>query len=294
MELGSFQAYLVNEKRYSAHTVTAYLNDLNQFIDYLDTTYEIKEVNSVTIKHIRSFLAEIVNNGLANRSVNRKLSSIKKYFAYKVSQNVIAINPASLIESLKLDQKLPESIEVTPLDSFLSQLSKNDFSSYRDFLLVYLLYSLGLRRSELIELKDQDIDFRQKTIEVFGKGKKTRRIPVKSELLDHLLTYKEYRNAEFASTETILVTDKGDKMYPNFVYRKIQTLLSYATKSQKRSPHILRHSFASHLLNQGADIVSIKELLGHESLQATQIYTHTNIEELKKIYKKSHPSSNQK
>jgi len=188
----------------------------------------------------------------------------------------------------------PESIEIAALDVFISRLSKTDFPSYRDFLLVYLLYSLGLRRSELISLKDQSINIEQQVIEIFGKGKKTRQIPVTKELLDHIANFQVLRNQQFGTTDSLLVTNSGKRMYANFVYRKIQDMLANATTSQKRSPHILRHSFATHLLNEGADIISIKELLGHDSLQATQIYTHTNIEELKKIYKKTHPSSNKK
>lgn len=291
MQLESFLTYLKSEKRYSAHTLTSYKKDLSDFFCYLEEQYEVKADKEVTSIYIRSFMAQLIDGGVSKRSVNRKLSAIKSYFNFALKQNYVQQSPATAVSSLKIDQKLPVYVEQEPIGNFLAELPRTDFASYRDFLLVYLIYAFGLRRSELIKLKESDFDFTNKQLKVEGKGKKQRILPFGKQLSNHVKQYLLLKEELFGQTESLMVTDKGKTLYPNFVYRKVKLLLSVITTQQKKSPHILRHSFATHLLNQGADIMSIKELLGHESLQATQVYTHTNIEELKKIYKKSHPSS---
>ena len=291
MPLQQFISYLANEKRYSQHTVKAYENDLSSFINYLENLYQEQPEQAEAI-HIRSWLAHLRQQNISPRSVNRKLSSLRSYYNYLVKNKRISLNPCKAISSLKTKQQLPESLEKDQLIVLMQSLPKSNFFEMRDYLLLHLLYATGMRRAELIQLQASDIDIDQQEVKITGKGKKIRFVPLSEELLDYIQLYLTLREEEFPENDReLLLTDKGKKMYGKFVYNCIHRLLSLATTKIKKSPHALRHSFATHLLNNGADLMSIKDLLGHASLQATQVYTHTNIEELKKIYKKSHPSS---
>ena len=291
MPLQQFISYLANEKRYSQHTVKAYENDLSSFINYLENQYQ-EQPKQAEAFHVRSWLAHLRQQNISPRSVNRKLSSLRSYYNYLVKNKRISLNPCKAISSLKTKQQLPESLEKDQLIVLMQSLPKSNFFEMRDYLLLHLLYATGMRRAELIQLQASDIDIDQQEVKITGKGKKIRFVPLSKELLNYIHLYMTFREEAFSECDReLLLTDKGKKMYGKFVYNCIHRLLSQATTKIKKSPHALRHSFATHLLNNGADLMSIKDLLGHASLQATQVYTHTNIEELKKIYKKSHPSS---
>jgi len=291
MQFAAFLEYLKSEKRYAENTILAYGRDLRDFSDYLLRQYELATIEQVKPIHIRSYLAEQVSLGKTNRTVNRKLSSIRSFFQFSIRQRFIDTNPASQLNALKIEKKLPVYVESITLSNAVKNSPKETFQDSRDHIMISLMYSLGLRRAELIDLRDEDIDKRNRNVTVRGKGNKVRTVPCSSKLIDEVITYQSLRNEQFHHSKFLLVTNKGMQLYPKFVYRTIKQFLSVVSTQSKKSPHVLRHSFATHLLNAGADIMSIKELLGHESLQATQVYTHTNIEELKKIYKKSHPSS---
>ncbi len=289
--LEQFLRFLQVEKRYSTHTISAYETDLRSFLSYLNIQYEIEESSEATSQMIRSFLSLKIQEGLTTTSVNRKISAIKTFYHFLVKTNQIAQNPASDIQSLKTAKTLPTFVEEGKLMEAIYQLPEDSFEELRDKLLLLLFYSTGMRRQELIDATYSDIDTNQNRISIIGKGKKQRFVPLDSKLIRYIQQYEEQKKKLFPQANYLLCTDNGNQTYPNFIYRTIKKQLSLCTTQQKKSPHVLRHSFATHLLNRGADILSIKELLGHSSLQATQVYTHTNIEELKKIYKRSHPSS---
>lgn len=291
MPIQQFIHFLTAEKRYSAHTITAYKTDLTSFQSYLQQQYETTLLKAEAI-HVRSWLAFLREQSISPRSVNRKLSTLKSFYNYVVKTNALNASPCVGINSLQTEQKLPESIEEEQLQQLIASLPKSNFPEHRDRLMLQLLYATGMRRAELVELLPSDVDSTTNEIKLIGKGKKVRFVPISPALQNEIESYKEKRTAEFeVCDQQLFVTDKGKKLYDKFIYSCITRLLSMATTKLRKSPHALRHSFATHLLNNGADLLSIKELLGHASLQATQVYTHTNIEELKKIYKKSHPSS---
>ena len=289
MELQQFIAYLQNEKRYSPHTIAAYQKDIQEFEQYLQTQYDSSLIKAQR-KFVRSWLAKLISEQLKARSVNRKLSSLKSFYNYLQKQDVIQANPTQTIQSLKVEEKLPSFTEQKPLIQLFEHLPQRSFSELRTYLMFQLLYFTGMRRAELIQLTEADIDLTNKEIKILGKGNKVRMVPLPIQITKTLQKYLPLRK-QIAEDKELLLTDAGKTMYPKFVYRVVTKTLGLVTTQAKKSPHTLRHSFASHLLNNGADLMSIKELLGHESLQATQVYTHTNIEELKKIYSKSHPSS---
>ena len=289
MELQQFIAYLQNEKRYSPHTIAAYQKDIQEFEQYLQTQYDSSLIKAQR-KFVRSWLAKLISEQLKARSVNRKLSSLKSFYNYLQKQDVIQANPTQTIQSLKVEEKLPSFTEQKPLIQLFEHLPQRSFSELRTYLMFQLLYFTGMRRAELIQLTEADIDLTNKEIKILGKGNKVRMVPLPIQITKTLQKYLPLRK-QIAEDKELLLTDAGKTMYPKFVYRVVTKTLGLVTTQAKKSPHTLRHSFASHLLNNGADLMSIKELLGHESLQATQVYTHTNIEELKKIYRKTHPSS---
>lgn len=292
MNLDQFVTYLRAEKRYSAHTITSYRHDLNSFCNFLEDVYGLESPTEIEAFHIRSWLAQLVEISLSPRSVNRKISTLNSYFKYLMKLGLVQVNPAATINSLKQVKELPSIVEQDNLIIYINEMPKGSFSEFRNYLLLKLLYSTGMRRAELISLKERDVEHPNNEIKILGKGKKIRFIPIGEDLAKELSSYIQIKSSEFQNkNEHLFVTDKGEKLYPNFVYRTVKSFLRQITTKSKKSPHALRHSFASHLLNNGADLLAIKELLGHSSLQATQVYTHTNIEELKKIYKKSHPSS---
>jgi integrase/recombinase XerC len=280
---------LENEKRNSAHTVKAYHRDLTQFRDYLQSSYEVSSAQDVSSTMVRSWLVELMESGISRRSVHRKLSSLRSFYRFLRKEGEVEHDPLTAVNAPKLSKRLPVYVEEQPMDNLFSpDHFSDDFSGKRDELLVTILYETGIRRAELIGLKPEDVDFRKKQLKVLGKRNKERIIPVSDELLEQIQRYIREREM-IAEDNTLLVTDKGKKLYPGFVYSKVNYYLSKVTTQDKKSPHVLRHTFATHLLNRGADLNSIKEILGHASLAATQVYTHNSIEKLKQVYNNTHP-----
>ncbi len=290
----SFLRYIEFEKRYSKHTVTSYEHDLTQFSDYLSQTYGLPETEKADHHQIRSWLVELAENEMVARSINRKIACLKSYFKFMKRNGYITTDPTQRIKTLKTPKRLPEIIEEKPLNLQLDHLSEtNEFSIIRERVILELLYGTGMRLSELIELKDSDINPYNKTIKVLGKGNKERIIPINISLQQVIEQYRIAKNSlpEGNHKGYFIVTDSNSKSYSTFIYRIVKKNLSHVTTSEKKSPHVLRHSFATHLLNKGADLNAIKDLLGHSSLAATQVYTHNSIEKLKAIFEKAHPKA---
>ena len=282
--------YLLLEKRYSTHTVKAYKTDLSLFQDYLKEIYEVS-IQKTNHSMIRSWLVEELNNGNSARTVNRKITSLKSFFKFLVKEEVIKVNPTLKISSSKTSKKLPQFVGVDDMNKLLDKLKFNeDFSGYRDKLIIEIFYSTGIRLSELINIKVTDCDSVKKQIKVLGKRNKERIIPLTKELIKSIENYMTLRNQVRAVDRSyLLLTDSGKKLNSSLVYRKVNNLLKDVTTLDKRSPHILRHTFATHMLNNGADLNVIKELLGHASLPATEVYTHNSIDKLKQIFNNAHP-----
>jgi integrase/recombinase XerC len=293
MNFESFLSYLQHEKRYSPKTLIAYETDLIQFSDFLQLQYQTTKPEDVTHFMVRAFIIELIDKGVTPRSVNRKISTLKSFYKFLKKRELVTNNPMQKVISPKTSKRLPEYIEQKPMQTLLGHdLFTFDFPGQRDKLIIELFYNTGIRRDELINLKISDVNLGQQTLKVLGKGNKERIIPFNQKLAEIIKNYLELRK-EMATNEIpyLLLTDKGVKMYDRFVYSKVKHYLSIVTTADKRSPHVLRHTFATHLTNQGADLNAIKELLGHTSLAATQVYTHNNIQKLKDIYKKSHPKA---
>ncbi len=292
-EILLFIEYLAVERKYSAHTVTAYHKDLQQFQQYLAEHYNNILLSEITHQQIRSWLAQLLADGVKATSVNRKISSLKSFFKHLKRIGQVQGNPMSKVQAPKKPKLLPVFIEknkIAALTDTIMPEEGDDYLSTRNRLVVELLYGTGMRLSELINLKDDDIDFYSGTLKVLGKRNKERIIPVNKPLLELI---KNYCDAKLENDEKniYLLSNKGKKMYLKLVYNIVKSNLSLVTTLKKRSPHVLRHSFATHLLENGADLNAIKELLGHASLAATQVYTHNTIERLKDVHKKSHPKS---
>ena len=291
IDSSSFINYLKYERNYSDHTVLSYSKDVEQFSQYLITHLEMPDIFAAKHIHVRSWIVHLMQSSYTPKSVNRKLSSIKTFYKYQKKVGAIEINPASKISGPKLSKRLPHVIREDDIARGMQRLKEGDeFADHRDLLLVNLLYQMGIRRAELINLKDSDVNVARKSIKVLGKGNKERLIPISTDLSDLIVSYKQIRDDHMeGKSEWLLVTDKGQKMYPKFVYKKINDWLSTISTVEKKSPHILRHSFATHLADNGAELNAIKELLGHSSLAATEIYTHNSIERLKDVYNGAHP-----
>lgn len=287
----SFYQYIQSEKRYSIHTVAAYKSDLVQFEDYLTAAYGISADTDISYSMIRSWLASLVDDGITSRSINRKLSTLKAYFRFLMKEGLISSNPVSKAVSLSIPSRLPVFASVSEMESILcTPQVDDDFGIRRDLLVIEILYNTGIRLSELINLRLQDVDRGSMTIKVTGKRNKQRIIPVTRQLVGLIDDYLKIRESLVkAGVREIIVTDQGKKTYPVFIYRKVKHYLTIAGVRGVKSPHLLRHTFATHMLNEGADLNAIKEILGHASLAATQVYTHNSIEKLKSIYKLAHP-----
>ncbi|UNY98946.1 tyrosine-type recombinase/integrase [Zhouia spongiae] len=294
MSFQKFQEYLLLEKNYSSHTITAYINDLTEFSSYCEAEYDDGVIDDVNYAQIRSWIISLVESGISNRSVNRKVSSLKAYYRFLLKIGVVAVNPLSKHKALKTVKKLEVPFSEDEMKSVFALMSAEDtFESSRDRLLVEMFYATGMRRAELIGLKERDVDFFNKTIRILGKRNKERLAPLLPFVEDSLHKYLRYRKElENKNPEGFLFLLKsGHKIYETFVYRVINNYFSRASTKVKKSPHILRHTFATHLLNNGADLNAVKELLGHSSLASTQVYTHNSMEELKKAYG-NHPRNN--
>ena len=293
MHLEYFIRHLSSEKRYSHHTVTAYQNDLQQFFAFLDETFDTSEITDVTHHMIRSWIMYLVDNDISARSINRKLSALKTFYRYLRKNNLIERNPMLKVLPPKTRKSLPEFVSNDNMDLLLDGMDfKHDFEGTRDRLIIEMFYFTGIRLTELSELKIMDIDLIKKQIKVLGKRNKERYIPFGNILESSINNYLTQRNemmGEGRPGDVFFITKKGLKIYKKLVYRIVNSYLSRVSTLKKKSPHVLRHTFATHMLNNGADLNAIKELLGHANLSATQVYTHNTIEKLKSIYNQAHP-----
>lgn len=289
-----FFKYLQYEKRYSPHTLTSYHTDLGQFAGYLLQTYEITDPAQADHTIIRSWILSLVQQNIQPRSINRKIACLRSYYKFLLGQQQIAANPMLRIKAPKVSKKLPAFVPEEPFNQLLDQFEFEDtFEGQRDRVILEFLYGTGMRLSELIGIADTDIDAHQRTVRVLGKGNKERIIPINDSLWQSITAYRTYKKSEPGNnnSEKLLVTNKARPLYPKFIYRVVKKYISLITTSEHNSPHVLRHSFATHLLNKGADLNAIKDLLGHASLAATQVYTHNSIEKLKSIFEKAHPKA---
>ena len=292
----SFRKYLLFEKRYSDHTTSSYLSDIHQFATYIIAHQGMPDPIHIHQTHIRSWIVYLMKEQYSPKSINRKLSTLKSFFKYLKRTEKICTNPAQNISGPKLAKRLPKVVKAQDLRSGLSDSNFDaSFEAQRDRLLFSLLYQSGLRRSELISLKDADINHARGEIKILGKGNKQRIIPISSQLLCQIREYQQLRDEAFAfSSGHLFLTDAGKPLYPKFVYNKVTAWLGAVSSADKRSPHVLRHSFATHLADNGADLNAIKELLGHASLAATEIYMHNSVSRLKEVYGKAHPRAQKK
>lgn len=283
----NFLAYLRFEKRYSEHTLIAYRQDIVQFFEFNESN--IDDPSSVTSRQIRSWIVELIEIDRKSTTVSRKLSSLRTYFSWLRKQGVVANSPVTGVNAPKQQKRLPVFARKKDLSQDQIQLVfGSDFSGLRDQLMFELLYQTGIRLSELITIRQSDIS--QTAIKVLGKRNKERIVPISSALYVLIKSYEQFRNnLTGGHSDHLLVLENGRKLYPKFVYRRINTYLKQMTDLDKRSPHVLRHTFATHMLNNGAGLEVIKELLGHASLAATQVYTHNSFAELTKVYSQSHP-----
>jgi len=287
MQKAKFLQFLEHEKRYSVHTLKSYSTDLEQFIQFLSSEFQVNTVNNVNFQFVRSWIAKLLSNNISARSVNRKITTLKTYFRFLLQENMIKQSPMQKIISPKTSKRLPVFVEEIKMDELLNEIDfGKGFLAQRDRLILELFYFTGIRLSELINLKNKDIDFSNSTILVLGKRNKERLIPLTSDILSKIKKLNTSNKSPFLFT-----TEEGKQISTKQVYRLVNKYLSMVTSLDKKSPHILRHTFATHMLNNGADINAIKELLGHANLSATQAYTHNTIEKLKTVYKQAHPRS---
>lgn len=294
MVVAQFLLYLQHEKRYSPHTLKSYQTDLLQFNDYLEQTFELPLVGAGHTQ-VRSYMVALLEEQVSERSIGRKLSTLRSFYKYLLREGLISASPMALLRAPKIPQRLPVFIEDQKLDVLLDsgEFFNDSFPSVRDKLVIETLFGTGMRLAELLSLSEGSIDFYGATIRVLGKRNKERIIPISKLLADQLKAYLDLKTLQnfHNKTGTLFVTDKGAAAYPKLIYRIVTSYLTYISTQDKKSPHILRHSYATSLLNRGADLNAIKELLGHASLAATQVYTHNSIERLKSIYKQAHPKA---
>ncbi len=290
--LSPFLDYIKFEKRYSAHTFRAYADDLTAFFSFAEAQFEVSQPAQITPGMIRSWMASLTLQKVQPRSINRKISSLKSFFRYCLVQGHITANPTKTIQVLKTKKRLPSYVEQDQMETLLKQtIFPDDFGGRGDHLILSLLYHTGIRVSELVGLKSSQIDFPRSQLKVLGKGNKERIIPLNGELLDRIKAYAQEKNNLFpeANFPNLLLTSRQKPPSARQVYDIVKKYLSLVTTADKKSPHVLRHSFATHLTGNGAELNAVKELLGHSSLAATQVYTHNNIERLRDIHKKAHP-----
>ena len=287
-----FLDYLKYEKRYSKHTIIAYQNDLEQFFQFLVSQFDAPELSTLTGSMIRSWLAEIKEDEISSKSINRKISSLKSFFKYQLKMGALLKSPMGTIIAPKVSKRLPMFVEQIDMDNlFKHQEFSDDWKGRTERLVILLFYSTGMRLSELIQLKESQLDAAHNHLKVLGKGNKERIIPINKELIAQLQNYINEKPQKLAGITNLFTTEKGKPLQPKSVYTFVKNKLSEVTTIKKKSPHILRHSFATHLMNNGADLNAVKELLGHSSLAATQIYTHNTIEKLKEVFNKAHPKA---
>lgn len=301
MLIDSFLIYLKNEKRYSSHTIKSYRTDLLQFEDYAERSK--LELIDIQPTHIKGFMVDLLERNILENAIGRKISTLRSFYKFLNREGIVKINPITLIKAPKVPKRLPVFVTEAKMNELLDgsvgedgnkqSHFKEGFEGLRDKLTIELLFGCGIRLAELLLLKDIDINTYESTIKVLGKRNKERIIPVHKELLQSLKNYITLKSNQNFNNKSValIVTNKGNDAYPKFIYNIVNEALGKVATQGKRSPHVLRHSFASALLNGGADLNAIKELLGHASLAATQVYTHNSIERLKSIYKQAHPKA---
>jgi len=292
MDLLHFIQYLTDEKRFSPHTVKAYRNDMEDFFVFIEKMYGKTEIQQITHVMVRSWMVSLMDEGISARSINRKISTLKSFFRYGLKANTLTYNPILGITTPKISKRLPEFIPEKEIGMIKPEDSGDDFDIIISDLILSIFYSTGIRLSELTELENDHIDLAALTFKVKGKRNKERIIPITRQLALQIEKYRSFctdLDFDYGNQPFLLVTKSGTRVYPKFIYRVVNRLLSSVPSLSKKSPHILRHTFATHLLNQGAELNAIKELLGHSSLAATQVYTHNSVEKLKRVYQRAHP-----
>lgn len=293
--LDKFLDYLECEKNYSKHTIAAYKKDVQDFHEYVFNEMELDDLTLVVYSQIRSWVVYLKKIGLSNRSVNRKTVSLKMFYKFLQAVEVVSVNPLAKHIALKVEKKVLTPFSDVEVDEVLEvKKGKNEFEEKRNSLLITLLYTTGIRRAELIGLQLNDINCDEKEIKVLGKRNKERIVPLLDSVLEEIKDYLKIREDYCGDSDYLFVTIKGNKIYPSLVYGVINSYFSEVSSKKKKSPHVLRHSYATELVNAGADLNAVKELLGHTSLAATQVYTHNNLEKLKKVFNQAHPRSAKK
>jgi len=292
MPIKSFLDYISLEKKYSQHTVTAYKNDLISFQDFCLIEFDSGDVIDVNYAQIRNWIVSLVNLGVSNRTINRKISSLKSFYKFLQKTKQINSNPLVKHKALKVAKRVQVPFSEKEIESVINlEEEAVDFESVRDKLIVELLYSTGMRRNELVNLKIGNINYANQVVKVLGKRNKERYIPLLKSVIESLKKYNDFRSQIKTDQSYLFITKKGKKIYDTLVYRIINNYFSTVSSKVKKSPHVIRHSFATHLLNEGADLNSVKELLGHSSLASTQVYTHSSLGKLKEVYNLAHPRS---
>ena len=293
-DINQFIEYLQFQKRYSPHTIQSYRNDLTAFFDYTESSFGLLPIPEINTPVARDWLASLKDNGITSKSINRKLTALKSFFKYQLRQQTIIKSPVATLSSFKTNKRLPQFVEEADLQTLFDYVEfPDDWQGQTEHLIMQLLYHTGMRKAELISLKESQVDPPNGTIKILGKRNKERVLPVSNDMMIRLQKYisQKREQLETFDNDILLVNQKGKKINPKTVYDIVNKYLSLVTTIDKKSPHIIRHSFATHLLNNGADINAVKELLGHSSLAATQIYTHNSIEKLKQVYKNAHPKA---
>ncbi|MEJ6736254.1 MAG: tyrosine-type recombinase/integrase [Flavobacteriales bacterium] len=291
-KISEFCDYLSHQKRYSIHTVSAYKKDLEQFNQFLISDFDTNSFSESNSHIVRSWIVQLIENDISPRSINRKISTLKSFYKYLLKNNEIDINPLLKVITPKTSKRLPVFVGESEITNLFSQIEfPNGYEGSRDNIILELFYATGIRLSELVNLQLNSIDYQNSTIKVIGKRNKERIIPfgnnLKLKIDNYLVERKKIKNPD----SQLFLTKVGKKIYPKLVYRVVKHYLSLVTTVSKKSPHVLRHTFATHMLNNGADLNSIKEILGHSNLSATQVYTHNTIEKLKNIHKQAHPKA---
>ncbi len=288
--LDAYRDYLEKERRYSAHTVRAYLDDVSAFVEFIGSKGITRHPKEVELADVRFWVVSLMESKMMSRTVSRKLSSVRSYFRYLQRSGLVESNPADQVEAPRGGKRLPEFLEEGHAQIMLDDIPYPEgFEGLRDKLIMELFYGTGIRLSELVHIKEQDVH--HSAIKVLGKRNKQRVVPLHRKLLELILDYRSAKMNQFGSdsSDYLVVLDNGNKVYPKFVYRKVNYYIGEASTLSKRSPHVLRHSFATHMLNHGADLNGIKEILGHANLSATQVYTHNSFEKLKLVHQTAHP-----